>query len=200
VPAPTLPHQFVFQNHCQRHLVLKTWWWCLLMIRVAAGTAVWSIFWLCGCPDDLLLVSSAVCLPGHCHTNLESTITARDIWCLKLCMVVYEWLNGCWNCSLVHSQALGLSICLSVFQWWVSGQHCQTNFHSSTTTWDIWSLGIGRIVCWWWHYGLVSELAPSAGPGATLKCFWSFPALGACPDSTAKPIFTPAPLPETSGA
>jgi hypothetical protein len=85
----TLPHQFGIHNHCQRHLMLKTLYGCLLMIGMAAEIAVWSIFWLWGCPDDSLLVSSAVCMTGHCHTNLESTITARTIWCLKLCMAVY---------------------------------------------------------------------------------------------------------------
>jgi hypothetical protein len=129
----------------------------------------------------------------------------------------------CWNCSLVHILALWLPRWLVIAFWvgiracsiswsWVHSKvflefsspgclpgHCQTNFHSSTTTRDIWSLGIGRIVCWCWHYRLVSELDPSAGPGSTLKSFWSYPALGACLDSTAKPIFTPAPLPETFG-
>jgi hypothetical protein len=84
VPAQTLSHQFGFENPCQRHMVLKTWWGCLLLIGNEAGTADWWIIWLWACPDDSLLVSSAVCLPKHSHTNLESTITVRDIWCLKL--------------------------------------------------------------------------------------------------------------------
>jgi hypothetical protein len=84
-------HQFGFQNHCQRHLVLKTRYGCLLVIGLDARTAVWSI--LCPWGSVLavsLVVSSAVCLTRLCHTNLDSIITARDIWCLKLGMVV------CW--------------------------------------------------------------------------------------------------------
>jgi hypothetical protein len=36
----TLPHQFGIQNHCQRHLVLKTLYGCLLMIGIDAEIAV----------------------------------------------------------------------------------------------------------------------------------------------------------------
>jgi hypothetical protein len=39
----------------------------------------------------VVVVTSAVCMTGHCcNTNFASKITVRDIWCLKLGMVV------CW--------------------------------------------------------------------------------------------------------
>jgi hypothetical protein len=59
-----------------------------LVIGLDAGTADWPIFWLWCCTYDSLVVSSAMCMTGHCHTNLDSKITVRDIWCIKLGMVV----------------------------------------------------------------------------------------------------------------
>jgi hypothetical protein len=43
------------------------------------------------------------------------------------------------------------------------------------------------------------QFSSFSGPGAIQLPYWCFSVMGACTD-TAKSIFTPAPLPETSGA
>jgi hypothetical protein len=162
VPARTLSHQFGIQNHCQRHLVIKTWWWCLLMIGVSAGTAVWSIFWLWGCTDDLLEVLGQLLRFSGVFQHSVPAWTLPNQFSLQhhsqrhleprnwyYCLFVIALWDGIWACSI--SWPWGHFKVFLVFSstGCLPGQHCQTNFHSSTIHRDIWNLGICWIVCLW---------------------------------------------------
>jgi hypothetical protein len=89
------------------------------------------------------------------HLSVEELVTV-----LGLCKLV-QTLSGQFDALLVELSsgiipAPGFGYCnqMRCLLWMVLQddpeieQHCQTKYCSSTTTRDIWSLGIDRIVCW----------------------------------------------------